>query len=152
MFPPFIRPQFTLTESGSDDSIRSLLDLVRHNAKRNPYHVFALQEVREAETSSLTKITFLELETAITACATWLVNQHPALGHGNVARPVALYLESDVILFIHLCALLQLNVPVRKPIVCNPTNPVGTPHFSSPEFPCRGPLDLGDFCTSRYLL
>lgn len=130
----FQRPLFNLTpnEDGSasvstlDDlsSICSLPDLIYFNALRNPEYVFCLQtkESRDASASSFdfTSITFSDLAHAVENCCNWILSNvkdvYPAyLGEdGSIwkSSPVALFLESDVGLFIYLAALLTLNIPV----------------------------------------
>lgn len=133
----FQRPLFNLTPnkddstsiSTSNDSsnIRSLPDLIHFNAVHNPDHVFCLQtkESRDASASTFdyTSITFFDLAHAVENCCNSILshvkNVNPAqLGEdGSIQKspPVALFLESDVGLFIHLAALLSLNIPVRLP-------------------------------------
>lgn len=87
--------------AGSD--ISSLPDLVRFNARKNPNHIFA----------KASKITFSQLEELIRRCAGWLRSTvTSARQNGDSDTPVALYLESDIGLFIHLVALLSIDVPV----------------------------------------
>lgn len=105
--------------AGSD--ISSLPDLVRFNARKNPNHIFALQsEISQDESYGkrensykASKITFSQLEELIRRCAGWLRSTvTSARQNGDSDTPVALYLESDIGLFIHLVALLSIDVPV----------------------------------------
>lgn len=105
-------------------SICSLPELIYFNALHNPDYVFCLQtkESRDASASlfDFTSITFFDLAHAVENCCNWILsnvkNVHPAyMGEDGSIRkssPVALFLESDVGLFIYLAALLTLNIPV----------------------------------------
>ncbi|KAG2419144.1 hypothetical protein HFD88_002249 [Aspergillus terreus] len=118
----FCRPSFQVSRDPVTDpsAIHSLPDLVDFNAEHNPDHEFALQEVRHGgKHISLTPITFRELQLAAITCARLIRKQlpgepaEPEGGHqGMMRQPVAVFLESDVNLFIHLVALLYLNIPV----------------------------------------
>lgn len=114
----FIRPQFSPRpilndEALEHDSINSLPQLIRHNAAYNPDRIFCIQGQEGLERQL--PISFKELEDAVSACSMWVVDQ---LGPSSEApesrmkRPVALYLESDVGLFIYIAALLASNIPV----------------------------------------
>lgn len=75
-----------------------------------------------SDSSNIT-ITFLELAHAVEQCCDWILanievarpNEQELRAEGSPAkgRPIALFMESDVSLFIYLAALLTLNVPVR---------------------------------------
>lgn len=127
----FERPHFTPLppKSGTEDqleTITSLPDLIEFNARHNPDHVFCIQarssigRHEAAENSNATfnpcPITFAQLESAVHACAstisTLMPQKQDASGGSKASEPLALYLESDVGLFFHLAALLNLNVPV----------------------------------------
>lgn len=119
---PFIRPTFGILHQPtniSEDAIRSLSDLIRFNAEVNPDHVFALQEERQAgRCTGFTKVTFSMLQDIVVKCVERLANYDlPAAGiqvsvPGRDCGAVALYLESDLTLFVYLCALLWMNIPV----------------------------------------
>lgn len=129
--PPFIRPAFSpwalQTGVGSEpEAISSLTDLIRFNAQHNPDHLFCIQaqsahdqvDRKQYGNSAYNSrsITFRQLEDAVDSCAEWLRN---ALGsqyhHGEteIQQPVALYLESDVGLFLYLAALQVLDITVK---------------------------------------
>ncbi|KAH6635416.1 hypothetical protein B0J18DRAFT_418741 [Chaetomium sp. MPI-SDFR-AT-0129] len=137
---PFIRPKFSaLPKSPGSDAkgdageqpheIESLLDLIAFNVEHNPNHMFCVQaslpkdhDATDDNNDSKNpgqvpfdgrSITFRELGVAVVACASWL----SGLGLRRVddqgrPKPLALYLQSDVGLFILLSALLSLDVPV----------------------------------------
>jgi hypothetical protein len=118
----FLRPFLQVSRDPVTDlsAIQSLPDLINFNADHNPDHVFALQEVRQGgKYVKLTPVTFSELKLAATTCAHLIRKRLPgwppnATGgnESETRRPVALFLESDINLFVHLAALLYLNIPV----------------------------------------
>ncbi|TGJ78534.1 hypothetical protein E0Z10_g10232 [Xylaria hypoxylon] len=106
----------------TDDNISSLPDLIRFNAKNNPNHIFCLQTKNSTQNKassgycySATPITFEALQNAVTSCAHWITKNVLLLtaeARKSENTPIALYFESDVGLFLHLSAVLTLNVPV----------------------------------------
>lgn len=95
--------------------IRSLPDLIDYNAEKNPSWPFAIQEVRQGgKHARLIHVTFSDLRHAVIKCAQILAktfveeNGQP----GPFTKPVSVVLESDVTLFVHLAALLYLDIPV----------------------------------------
>jgi hypothetical protein len=105
--------------------LKTLPDLIDFNSVHNPDHTFALQEVRhEGRQLDLVKISFRDLKVATIACARYLQKFHQNIQqqHHDGAtseqqsskRPVALFLESDVTLFVHLAALVYLDIPVCR--------------------------------------
>lgn len=133
--PPFRRPYFRPTvpsgkpEAGDElDTISSLPNLIRYNAKENPDHIFCVQAElisREAQGAAANvsrydarRITFRQLDKAVDTCATWIhkmVKSSSPKTSAHTPRPIALYLESDIGLFIHLAALLAMDIPVGSP-------------------------------------
>ena len=129
----FQRPSFSLlpippdptTEWEPLTTLRTLPDLVHFNALHNPRHVFCLQSRQSQSTPGgfdFTSITYSQLGCAVESCCSWLLQNIPAahaarLKDGDIvqkAPPIALFLESDVGLFIYIIALLTLNIPVRS--------------------------------------
>lgn len=114
----FTRPKFSPLppvngEALARDSINSLPELIRHNAIHNGDRLFCVQGQGIGETS-LT-ISFKELEDAISACSFWVKGQlHSSQAELETAgrRPIALYLESDIGLFIYIAAMLASSIPV----------------------------------------
>lgn len=104
--------------------LRSLPDLVLYDAIHNPHHVFCFQS-RQAPGPHgqlhSTPITYHQLAVAVENCCAWLLKTIPDAHSAELdaehvvrkASPVALFLESDVGLFIYITALLTLNIPVR---------------------------------------
>jgi len=123
----FQRPSFQLLPAPGYKSdllhdIRSLPDLVHFNAINNFEHIFCLQSKQSQDLTRFdsTSITFRQLAQAVEQCCLWILanidDAHaPVLGDDGIvgkAPPIALFLESDVGLFIYLTALLSLNIPV----------------------------------------
>lgn len=118
----FRRAKFNLLCGDTREIIRSLPDLVLFNAVHNPNHVFCIQTKQPSTTLNFTllPITFSELAKAVEQACTWIISSvadtHAAkqCADGSIlkSRPVALFMESDVGLFIYLAALLTLNIPV----------------------------------------
>ncbi|KAL6711555.1 hypothetical protein ACN47E_004489 [Coniothyrium glycines] len=124
---PFQRARFDALEkqTAKIDNIKSLLDLIRFNAENNPDHIFCVQALWDASggdaNSSLSgyssyRISFKELRDAVETCSSWIENDmdifNKSSGHDTKVAPAALYMESDVSLFLYIVALLALNVPV----------------------------------------
>jgi hypothetical protein len=114
----FIRAKFSPLplldgETLEQNSINSLPELIYHNAIYNGEKVFCIQGHDDLEHSR--PISFRELDDAISACSSWVEEK---LGTSNgapdssVKQPVALYLESDVGLFIYIATMLASNIPV----------------------------------------
>ncbi|KAI0103345.1 hypothetical protein GGR51DRAFT_573268 [Nemania sp. FL0031] len=106
-------------ESGEQSDISSLPNLIRFNARENPHHTFALQSELNVDTGrdgyGVSKITFEQLDGMVRGCASWIreevisTNGDAELGR---QRPIAIYIENSVGLFIHLVALLSMDIPV----------------------------------------
>ncbi len=123
----FKRAEFDLLlnqESSTDSIIRCLPDLILHNAHFNPDHLFCIHTTHSPERPhaqfEFTSVTFAELALAVEGCCAWILanvpNVHAAEadkdGSVRKSRPLALFMESDLGLFIHLVAALTLNIPV----------------------------------------
>lgn len=129
--PPFKRPAFSSLPpetgtGGEPEAISTLTDLIRFNAHHNPDHLFCIQSQSSRDQSDELhpgnpsyegrSVTFRQLEDAVENCVEWLRN---SLGSQNnqdepqIQGPVALYLESDVGLFLHLAALQALDATVK---------------------------------------
>lgn len=119
----FIRARFSpVTPHSQDlekDTIRSLPDLIDFNAEANPDHTFCIQAEARPPSDSGTqfgtrRISFKDLKNAVGACSEWLV-ENVGQSRATDSRPVALYIESDVGLFIYIAALLASGIPVWLP-------------------------------------
>lgn len=123
---PFRRAQFSPIDKepmgpAAEDSIRSLPDLINFNAEVNPDHTFCIQaeaSVTEKGHFNASHLSFLQLRDAVDGCSEWLIENvtMPVPSESDVERPapVALYMESDVGLFIYLAALLASGIPVSQ--------------------------------------
>lgn len=126
--PGFHRAVFDLTSDKTEstrNSIRSLPDLILHNAVYNPQKTFCLQAKQPSkpgEEFEFVNVSFLELALSVERCCNWILNNidgtHAARIDSNgcvqKCKPVALLLESDLTLFVYLAALLTLNIPVSS--------------------------------------
>ena len=119
---PFVRAYFDLAGSTQllrSQTVRSIPDLIEFNAKQNPKHTFCVQARGLSSELSLQEITFSQLQHAIRRCCAWILESidgtAAATVHNGVVQkssPVALLMESDVGLFVHVAAALSLNIPV----------------------------------------
>lgn len=108
-------------QSQETTSIQTVPELVEYNATYNPHHLFCIQAQKQIQDArpQLLSVSHLQLKRAIAQCQAWLVNtlvelDLPSSGtDGTACAPVALYVESDVGLLIHLFSLMGLGVPVR---------------------------------------
>lgn len=124
--PSFRRARFSalgheLVGSTQHDNIRSLPDLISFNAEVNPDQLFCAQADAKPVLGSGTNgdggygavhINFKQLKQAVDACAAWLRKTFIQHEGGGKPSAVALYLESDVGLFIYLAAFLASGIPV----------------------------------------
>lgn len=113
---PFVRPNFSALKQDGKEPIRSLLDLIRFNANVNPENAFCLQAETDPSGGQwrVRDITFKDLYLALGNCCSWLSDRR-VVGPDYPERkqsPVAVYLESDVSLFIYVNALTASNCPV----------------------------------------
>ncbi|KAF2004768.1 acetyl-CoA synthetase-like protein [Amniculicola lignicola CBS 123094] len=118
---PFIRSPINLKSKGEPlTNIWTLPDIVDFNAKHNQDFVFCHQARRYGQETRLLAITHLALRNAVLECQSWLLaNITGVQKFGETSdvspderRPIALFMESDVGLWIHILALLGLDVPV----------------------------------------
>ena len=97
-------------------------ELIEYNASHNPHYQFCIQAQKQSPDArpQLRSVSHLQLKHAIAQCQAWLMNTLVELklplanSDGTVSKspPVALFLESDVGLLIHLFSLMGLGVPV----------------------------------------
>ncbi|KAL2869078.1 uncharacterized protein BJX67DRAFT_387180 [Aspergillus lucknowensis] len=105
----FNRAALRLDEGLSADGVHSLPDLIQFNADHNPDYLFAIQEVKVNNQRQLERVTFRSLYHAVLACREWLSANCTVL---DSTKPVGVFMESDLGLFIYLSALLSLEIPV----------------------------------------
>ena len=126
MLPPtldsnaFKAPHIDLQDC-SKGSLRSIPELIDFNAEENPKAVFCYQAIRSENAANggvVMTVTMEQLRDAIRTCSKRLRNENPDLltrfvdGEAKPA-PVALFMDSDLSLLLHLFSLLALGVPVR---------------------------------------
>jgi acyl-CoA synthetase (AMP-forming)/AMP-acid ligase II len=107
---PFKRPPVTLHPASSDQPIRTIPELIDYNATHNPDVSFCVQAVKDA---APVQITFGQLRDAISRRCTQLRVDLQLKPGPKKSAPVALVMDSDVVLLVHLFALMGLGVPVR---------------------------------------
>lgn len=127
--PSFVRADLSLPtklpgelqQNRGLNSVRTVPELVDFNAFHNADNVFCYQACKDdSGKARLVSITHLEFRDAARRCQEWLKSsinnlQLPVLQeNGVISRntPVALFMESDIGLFVHIVALLGLGVPV----------------------------------------
>lgn len=117
----FVPAVLSLPTHTQASSLRTLPELVEHNAKNNATYLFCQQAARRLDGSlHLVSVTHSQLKDAVLRCQEWLretVNELKLPCPGEDDRfskgpPVALFMESDVGLWVHLLALISLGVPV----------------------------------------
>ena len=116
-------------EDGESTGIQTVLELIEHNALYNPGHAFCIQAQKQAEAPGLKiqTVSHLRLKRSIAGCQAWFlrtvteIETADVLDEGKVERgkPVALLVESDIGLLIHLFSLMGLGVPVRTDCALN---------------------------------
>ncbi|KAH9894571.1 hypothetical protein F4778DRAFT_772385 [Xylariomycetidae sp. FL2044] len=109
---PFTRPDFSAlppksAAAGEQEAITSLSDLIEFNAQHNAEDTFCIQ----AETDERVEVESVANAARSTFGAPWIEDLFPS-DNSKQLRPTALYLESNVNLFIHLASLLRLGYPV----------------------------------------
>ena len=104
-------------KSPDERDIRTIPQLVEFNSQHNPDHVFCIQARRQRSSIS---VSHFQLKQAILQCSDWLTAnvKEAELPHhdtnGTLCRgpPIALAMDSDIGLLVHLLSLLSLGVPV----------------------------------------
>ncbi|KAL9031277.1 MAG: hypothetical protein Q9196_000684 [Gyalolechia fulgens] len=102
--------------------IHTVPQLIEHNALHNPRHLFCVQAQKQSPLPgfNLQPISHLQLRLSIARCQAWLVRTITRLrtpvvksdGTVDKGRPIALLVESDVGLLVHLFSFMGLGVPV----------------------------------------
>lgn len=108
------------------NNIKSIPELIEHNASYNPNHPFCLQAQKHSHDRNappqLISISHLQLKQAILQCQSRLskildalrIAKPVSVGDDGKSPPIALYVESDVGLLIHLFSFLGLGIPVSS--------------------------------------
>jgi hypothetical protein len=111
--------------SSNDQHIRSIPELIDYNARVNPEALFCYQALKSTDALGDTDVpppvavvNMAQLRDAVWHCSQRL------LGELGISRenktptgkpaPVALFMDSDLSLLIHLFALMALGTPVRS--------------------------------------
>lgn len=106
-----------------DKVIKTVAELIDFNADQNPDHVFCLQMTRQSPNNRLQPVSFSLLRGMIVTCQEWILDtvreaKQPFLDvHGVTMKcmPVAIFMDSNLDLLVHLFALVGLGIPVRSP-------------------------------------
>jgi len=104
-------------EDPDEREVKTIPQLIEFNARQNPDHVFCVQARKQQDSIP---VSHLQLKQAILKCSGWLIANVEKLTlpyadtDGNICRgpPVALAMNSDIGLLVHLLSLLSLGVPV----------------------------------------
>jgi len=112
---PFLRAPIDPTKT--ENGIRTILELIDFNACENANHLFCVQALKDGGSIG---ISHRQLKQAIHSCRNHLIATMSKLqvpeddSQGKVVKPppVALLGESNVVLLIHLLALVSIGVPV----------------------------------------
>ena len=104
-------------EDPDEREIKTIPQLIEFNARRNPDHIFCIQARNQQDRIP---VSHLQLKQAVLKCSGWLIANVEKLTlpyadtDGNICRgpPVALAMNSDIGLLVHLLSLLSLGVPV----------------------------------------
>lgn len=119
---PFIRPHVNIGYGNDQlDGVNSLQELIEFNARHNPDHIFCTQLIKNNSGEGKGvfglpyRITFAQLLDAVERAAAWLVLNGFTSGRtqrGEDIPPVAIYLSSDIGIFIYIAALIRIGTPV----------------------------------------
>lgn len=120
-------PLFTTTTPPHPTAaIRSVVELIDFNAENNPSHLFCLQiELHNNDGKpALLRITYKIFQHMIKQCQNWIEDHIPearqAIAKGNhpgscvKKSAIAILVDSDLGLLVHLFALMGLGIPVRQ--------------------------------------
>ncbi|KAL8829339.1 MAG: hypothetical protein Q9191_002068 [Dirinaria sp. TL-2023a] len=117
----FQRASIGFTDEGKQN-IRNIPELIDYNAKFNPDHLFCVQAQKALNDGSagLLYVTHGQLKQAILCCSRWLKSFLDELALPKATKegvdnrkgpPIALLLDSDINLLVHVYALISLSVP-----------------------------------------
>lgn len=127
-----------LKQHSSTSSVRTIPELIEYNAKVNPDALYCVQALKPQDegTGRAAQVTMRQLRDAIWQCSgdlrEWAVgiDDSSSSNEGQThvkPDPVALLLDSDIGLLIHLFSLLSLGVPA---ILLSPRlNPASIQHL-----------------------
>lgn len=127
-----------LKQPSTSDSIRTIPELIEYNAKVNPDALYCIQALKpqDEQTTKASRVSMRQLRNAIWRCSDNLrggligFDDLSASKEGQTPikpEPVALLLDSDMGLLVHLFSLLSLGVPA---ILLSPRlNPASAQHL-----------------------
>ncbi|KAH6623072.1 hypothetical protein F5144DRAFT_495138 [Chaetomium tenue] len=109
--------------NSNDPRVRSIPELIDYNARVNPETLFCYQALKSADTSGDTDVpppmavvNMVQLRDAVWRCSQRLLQElgisHESKTPTGKPAPVALFMDSDLSLLIHLFALMALGTPV----------------------------------------
>ena len=106
------------SDQAVDEGIRTVPELIEHNAEHNPRHLFCLQ-ARKGTAEPL-PLSHLQFKQSIIQCSAWLVANIAEvtlprkIDNGLFAKcpPLALFMESNVGLLIYLYSCISSGIPV----------------------------------------
>ena len=115
---PFLPATIKLhLEDPDERDIRTIRQLIEFDSQQNPDHVSCIQTRKHQHSIS---VSYLQLKKAILRCSDWFTATVKEIhlphedANGGLYRssPVALAMDSDIGLLVHLLSLLGLGVPV----------------------------------------
>lgn len=142
--PPFQAAAINLEQPGASGSIRTILEVIDHNARVNPDACFCIQahEPTPGQPRDATHVTMRKLRAAIWRCTRQLRSEligieaeDDSASPGEEASkmvsvrpyPVALFMHSGISLLVYLFSLMALGVPVA--LVSIRLSPVSIQHL-----------------------
>ena len=142
--PPFQAATINLKQPGASGSMRTILEVIDHNARVNPDACFCIQahEPTPGQPRDATHVTMRQLRAAIWRCTRQLragligiqSKDDSASPGGEASKtvpvrpyPVALFMHSGISLLVYLFSLMALGVPVA--LVSIRLSPVSIQHL-----------------------
>ncbi|MCJ1251516.1 hypothetical protein MMC30_008751, partial [Trapelia coarctata] len=120
--PPSIFRRAKIDLKSPDGKVRTVPELIDYNVKHNRNHAFCVQSRKQEGPVpyGFRTISNLELKHAILKCSNWLLTAIAELelpfegddGTTFKGLPVALLVDSDFGLLLHLLSMMSLGVPV----------------------------------------
>ena len=117
---PFRRARLGIGKASTAErtDVQTLPELLEFCAAHNADHLLCLQARKHGQKAQ--EVTCIELKRAVEQCSAWLtatvkeIEPAEVMSDGRISRgpPIALFLDSDIGLLIHLLALLWMGVPV----------------------------------------
>lgn len=101
----------------AEDKIKSAIDLIEFNAEFNARRAFCIQLKKDSASRLVQQeeITFLNFRDMIYSCQAWMLDHvymTTAQDQTGKPQPIALLMDSDVTLLVHMFALMGLGIPV----------------------------------------